>query len=164
MENEASSLVYSFTKEHESIAPFIHTSAGACPPDELEAVESLSADDSRIRWKKALWDTGATQSCISDRLAAEFGLEADGYVEVVTASGIVEFAIYTVHLVLPSRLVFRNIQVIEFTYGDDDCDLIIGMDIMTQGDLAMTNLEGRTVFSFRIPSLHTVDFEAEHIS
>ena len=119
MENEASSPVYSFTKEHESITPFIHTSAGACPPDELEAVESLSADDSRIRWKKALWDTGATQSCISDRLATEFGLE-------------------------------------------DDCDLIIGMDIMTQGDLAMTNLEGRTVFSFRIPSLYTVDFEAEH--
>jgi len=48
-----------------------------------------------------------------------------------------------------------------FTFGDDDCDIIIGMDIMTQGDLALTNLEGRTVFSFRIPSLHTVDFEAE---
>lgn len=48
-----------------------------------------------------------------------------------------------------------------FTYGDDDCDLIIGMDIMTQGDLSLTNMEGRTVFSFRIPSLHVVDFEAE---
>jgi hypothetical protein len=35
------------------------------------------------------------------------------------------------------------------------------MDIMTQGDLSMTNLEGRTVFSFRIPSLHILDFEAE---
>jgi hypothetical protein len=33
---------------------------------------------------------------------------------------------------------------------------------ITQGDLAITNLEGKTIFSFRIPSLHQVDFEAEH--
>jgi hypothetical protein len=36
------------------------------------------------------------------------------------------------------------------------------MDIMTQGDLSITNFEGRTTFSFRTPSLHKVDFEAMH--
>ncbi len=161
MKNENSLTVYALTKEHEFIAPAIYTGAGVCSPDELVGSENLSPDDSRIRWHKALWDTGATQSCISDRLAEELALEVDGFVDVATATGIVRFAVYTIHLVLLNRLVFHSVQVIGFTYADDDCDLIIGMDIMTQGDLSITNMEGRTVFSFRIPSLHVVDFEAE---
>lgn len=161
MENENPSPVYALAKEHEFIAPAIYTGAGICSPDELVGLENLSPDDSRIRWKKALWDTGATQSCISDRLAEELELEADGFVDVATATGIARLSVYTIHLVLPNRLVFHSVQAMGFTYGDDDCDLIIGMDIMTQGDLSLTNMEGRTVFSFRIPSLHVVDFEAE---
>ncbi len=163
MENENPLPVYALTIEHEFIAPAIYTGAGVCSPDVLAGLENLSPDDSRIHWKKALWDTGATQSCISDRLATELALEVDGFVDVATATGIVQLFIYTVHLVLPSGLVFHSVQAMGFTYGDDDCDIIIGMDIMTQGDLALTNLEGRTVFSFRIPSLHTVDFEAEQV-
>ncbi len=62
-----------------------------------------------------------------------------------------------------NRLVFHDMELVQFTYTGDDCDLIIGMDIMTQGDLALTNFEGRTVFSFRIPSRHIVDFEAKDI-
>ena len=162
MENEAALHIYPLTKEYAYIATSIYTNAGICSLDELSHLETLSANDSRIHWRTALWDTGASQSCISNRLADALNLEADGYIDAATATGIVELAVYTVHLVLPSRIVFQSIQVIEFIYTDDDCDLIIGMDIMTQGDLAMTNLEGRTVFSFRIPSLHTVDFEAEH--
>jgi len=30
-------------------------------------------------------------------------------------------------------------------------DIIIGMDILTQGDLAITNHDHRTVVSFRVP-------------
>ncbi|MFZ4632796.1 MAG: retroviral-like aspartic protease family protein [Saprospiraceae bacterium] len=162
MENENSLTVYALTEVHKYIAPAIYSGAGVCSPDEFVELENVSPDDYRVRWKKALWDTGATQSCISDRLAEELGLEVDGFVDVATAMGIVRLSVYTIHLVLPSRLVFNSIQAIGFTYGDDDCDLIIGMDIMTQGDLSLTNMEGRTVFSFRIPSLHVVDFEAEH--
>jgi gag-polyprotein putative aspartyl protease len=153
--------VYALTKEFPTIAQFIHTSAGTCRIEEAVDFNDLLPDDTRIQWYKALWDTGATQSCISDRLAEELGLEAEDFVKVATASGIVRLPIYTLHLALPNHIVFDSIEVIEFAYGDDDCDLIIGMDIMTQGDLAMTNQAGRTVFSFRIPSLHTVDFEAE---
>ncbi len=41
-------------------------------------------------------------------------------------------------------------------------DVLIGMDIITQGDVAITNLGGNTVFSFRIPSQKQVDFVQEH--
>lgn len=49
----------------------------------------------------------------------------------------------------------------QFQYTDDDSDLIIGMDIITQGDFSITNFGGRTLFSFRIPSLHSIDYESE---
>jgi hypothetical protein len=42
-------------------------------------------------------------------------------------------------------------------------DVLIGMDIISRGDFALTHKEGKTVFSFRYPSLATIDFFAsEH--
>jgi len=37
-------------------------------------------------------------------------------------------------------------------------DVLIGMDIITLGDFAITNENNKTTFSFRIPSLHTIDY------
>lgn len=39
---------------------------------------------------------------------------------------------------------------------------LIGMDIITLGDFSVTNQGGRTVFSFRVPSMHTLDYVKEH--
>ena len=38
-------------------------------------------------------------------------------------------------------------------------DIIIGMDTITRGDLAITNKNGETWFSFRIPSQEHIEFE-----
>ena len=38
-------------------------------------------------------------------------------------------------------------------------DIIIGMDTITRGDLAITNQNGETWFSFRIPSQEHIEFE-----
>ena len=40
-------------------------------------------------------------------------------------------------------------------------EVILGMDVITQGDFSITNLNGNTVFSFRVPSLHRLDYVAE---
>jgi hypothetical protein len=40
-------------------------------------------------------------------------------------------------------------------------DVVIGMDVIGKGDLAMTNLNDRTTFSFRIPSAEVIDFSKE---
>jgi SEC-C motif len=37
-------------------------------------------------------------------------------------------------------------------------DVLIGMDIISQGDFAVTNFGGNTRFSFRVPSLEELDF------
>ena len=42
---------------------------------------------------------------------------------------------------------------------NEDNDIIIGMDTITRGDLAITNKNGETWFSFRIPSQEHIEFE-----
>ncbi|MBF0518396.1 MAG: SEC-C domain-containing protein [Nitrospirae bacterium] len=40
-------------------------------------------------------------------------------------------------------------------------DILIGMDIICQGDFAVTYKEGNTVLSFRTPPLKEIDFVQE---
>lgn len=39
-----------------------------------------------------------------------------------------------------------------------DGDVLIGMDIISNGDFAVTNKDNKTVFTFRIPSIVYIDF------
>ena len=52
-----------------------------------------------------------------------------------------------------------GIAYVEVTEGDlMGEDVLIGMDIITRGDFAITNVGGKTTFSFRIPSVETIDY------
>jgi gag-polyprotein putative aspartyl protease len=109
---------------------------------------------------KALWDTGATHTCISDRLAAQMGLAIVDIVQVATANGIVRVPTYFAQIKLSNGLIISDLELDQFQFSNDECDLIVGMDIITQGDFSITNVGGKTVFSFRIPTLSTIDYEA----
>lgn len=162
MQSEQFLPVYAFTKEHDAITLAIYTSASVHLPQFVQEVET---DAPQPRSVKALWDTGATHSAVSDRLAAGMALPTEDFARISTASGILRVPVYLIRLGLPNHFMFDEVEAVEFSYSDeDDYDLIIGMDIMTQGDLSLTNFEGRTVFSFRIPSLNRVDFESEQAS
>ena len=81
---------------------------------------------------------------------------------VATASSVEYVSTYFLHLLLPNNMRLFNWEVMEFQYSEDDgCDLIIGMDIITQGDFAITHLDGNTLFSFRMPSAHSIDYEQQ---
>ena len=41
----------------------------------------------------------------------------------------------------------------------DEYDAIFGMDIISLGDFAITNQNGQTTFSFRVPSSQTIEFK-----
>jgi hypothetical protein len=43
----------------------------------------------------------------------------------------------------------------------EGCDVLIGMDVITTGDLAITNHNGKTTFSFRAPACEEIDFVTE---
>ena len=43
-------------------------------------------------------------------------------------------------------------------FDSDEYDVVIGMDVICNGDLAITNQDDKTTFSFRIPSVAEIDF------
>ena len=62
-----------------------------------------------------------------------------------------EVNVYDIGLKLPNNLIIEDIPVLSAsTIGG--CDCLIGMDIITLGDFAITNYEGKTVVTFSIPS------------
>ena len=66
---------------------------------------------------------------------------------------------YAVNLVIPEMgMEFPDMIV---TAVDVDVDFIVGMDIISKGDMAVSNYKGNTVLSFRIPSRQTIDFNNE---
>ena len=100
---------------------------------------------------RALIDTGANRSCMSRRLVSVCNLEPISYMSVRSAQGISEANVYSVDFTLSSEMQFCNIPVMEFS-GGSDFDVIIGMDILSQGDIAITNAKNQMFFSMRIPS------------
>ena len=110
----------------------------------------------------AVWDTGATNSCISNKVIKELGISPFGYKYVGTANGRMKCGKYEISLRLPNSVVFENIIVLGFS-GGENIDMLIGMDIINAGDFSITNANGVTVASFRIPSdTYHIDYVEMH--
>ena len=98
---------------------------------------------------KAIWDTGAYGSVISPRVADELGLMPGGVKPIQTANGTYEAYAYVLDVMLPNKLVIRGVEVSESDLKV--CDALIGMDIISMGDMKITN-KPTTKFIFRIPA------------
>jgi predicted aspartyl protease len=109
----------------------------------------------------ALVDTGATGSCISEKFARHFGLKAFSMSKVHTAKGEDVRPCYYLDIFLPNGLMYKNMEVIEFTENaGTGFDFIIGMNIIRAGDMSITNANNQMVFSFRMPPNHLhIDYE-----
>lgn len=105
----------------------------------------------------SIWDTGASTSCINKKIVDDLNLIPVGKKTISTANGITEALTYLVDIGLPNQLTISNILVSCADLGNDT-DILIGMDIIKYGDFAISNLNGKTTFSFRIPSLEERDF------
>jgi hypothetical protein len=67
--------------------------------------------------------------------------------------------LFLVDIGLPNGVRASNIRV---TDGDIfGCDVLIGMDIIGAGDFSITNVNGITVMSFRLPSIKEIDYVEE---
>lgn len=108
-----------------------------------------------------IWDTGASASAISQRIVDTCGLKPTGMAQVQTADGLVPAETYLVNIYLPNQVMFQHMQVTKANLGPHN-DVLIGMDIICAGDFAITNKDGKTVFSFRVPSEVSLDFVKEH--
>ena len=121
---------------------------------------SLCKEVKRVKVVRSLWDTGASVTLISARVAKVLGLTSIGKSGVSGYNeGIDVKDTYCVHVGLPTGDIVTNIMAMEF--DSDEYDVVIGMDVIGKGDLAITNLNDRTTFSFRIPSEEVIDFSKE---
>lgn len=107
----------------------------------------------------AIWDTGATNCCITQKVVDELGLKPIGMIEQSTVGGKKYRNTYLASIYLPNNVTFSPITVVfgELTGGD----ILIGMDIISHGDFAVTNKNGATMFSFRYPSIEHIDYVKE---
>jgi predicted aspartyl protease len=112
------------------------------------------------RWDAwAMVDTGATRSAITTRMVKRMGLTPFDKTEYRHAKGIAESPVYLFDVLFPDDKEFEDIEAVEL---DDchDCDFIIGMNILSQGDMAITNVDGKMAFSFISPPIgEYIDFE-----
>lgn len=107
---------------------------------------------------KAQWDTGATGTCISRELVNRLNLMPTGKVKVSTPSGVGVMNKYVINLVLNNEIRIQNLIVMDSEIGKQGIDVLIGMDIISMGDFAVSNFDGKTQFSFRIPSQEHVEY------
>jgi hypothetical protein len=110
---------------------------------------------------KALWDTGATKSVISTELVKTLALQPVGVAKVNHAGGEGTSHTYLVNFRLPHAVGVAGILVTEFPSTPGDFGVIVGMDVICLGDFSLTNMDGKTWVSFRMPSCGTIDYVVE---
>ena len=111
---------------------------------------------------RALWDTGATESVITQRIVDTYGLKPTGTRRVSHAQGISEnVPTFLAAIELPNKLIVSNLTV---TLGTLQVDVLIGMDIISRGDFAVTHPKGNTKFTFSMPAKDDIDYFRESAS
>ena len=110
----------------------------------------------------ALWDTGATGSVISQTVVDACELKPIGFATVSYVDGTHLVERYLVNIMLPNEVVIPNVRATKGKLSGMNFDVLIGMDIITQGDLVLTHIDGQTSFSFRVPSQRGLDFVPGH--
>ena len=104
----------------------------------------------------AIWDTGASSSVITPKVVSELGLVSIGKTQVHGVNSITLSDECLVNLVLPSQV---GIPALRVTVNNvAGVDALIGMDVINAGDFHISNFQGKTVMTFRMPSHDTVDY------
>ena len=144
----------SFTAKHNGLANALVDEIGVYSAFLPSSPPKKYSDIKKFR---AIWDTGATNTVITERVVKECKLKHTGLTQVHTVGGTKRAHTYLVSVFLPNNVVFGQLKVTQGKiYGQ--ADVLIGMDIISQGDFAVTNAEGKTTHSFRYPSVECIDF------
>lgn len=103
-----------------------------------------------------IWDTGATASVITQKVVDELNLQPIGMAQVRHAHGTALAEVYLVNIALPNGVAFASLRVTKGELATGE--VLIGMDIIAQGDFAVTNHQKITTFTYRVPSIEMIDF------
>ena len=144
-----------FTAKCVGIASALQSQCGICRAVSVDEL-NRGIPHPEVKEYIAIWDTGASRTCISQKVVDELGLQIVGYGDNHTAGGTVTSTMHMINILLPSGVGIHSLLV--SCCNIDSADVLIGMDVISKGDFAVTNVGGKTTFSFRIPSLETIDY------
>jgi predicted aspartyl protease len=135
---------YAFDNEYSGIPKELKTDVMLFPSPTSRETKGITI--------KAIWDTGATHSCISQKIADDLGLKPIDTVIVhgVNNSQVANIVIASIGLSNGLFFPDRRFSVSKIP----GADILIGMDIIMKGDFAISNGGGKTRFSFVVPSLN----------
>lgn len=139
----------SFTTTYNGLSNVLKNEVAVSTPD------SNSKTEIDKKWL-ALWDTGATNTVITKSVIDFLHLSPVSVSIASTPQGKYEAKMYYIDLHLPNGFIFRGLLVMEGQ--PSGCDMLIGMDVIGKGDFAVSNYNGKTVFSYRQPSIGSIDF------
>jgi len=158
MVNSAVTSFAAFTLKTTGRAASIISEIGISLPFDAAGVNK---SDQRIYQTRALWDTGATHCVVTQQTAQALGLKPISIAQVTHAGGVSQANVYLVNFYLPNNLVIPGVRVTECTDTAGHFGAIVGMNVITLGDLSITNPGGMTTVSFRVPSVKEIDYVAE---
>jgi len=116
---------------------------------DIEIFNTLN-ENSKSLTESALWDTGATISVITPKLAKELCFIPAGTMAINSIAGIIDVEFILASIQLPGRVIRKNIKMAVCDFSQN-INIILGMDIITLGDFELLHGNNSTVFSFTSP-------------
>jgi hypothetical protein len=99
---------------------------------------------------KALWDTGATGSVITPEVSKRLQLVPINRVKVTGVNNTSMADVVKISIGLPNRVMVQEVNAMVCDLNQN-IDMLIGMDIILNGDFSISNAGGKTLFTFAIP-------------
>ena len=100
----------------------------------------------------AIWDTGATDTCVTKRVVDDCALTPTGIKPVQTVNETSLSRTFEVDIILPNQVGIKALSVFEVEYLSEGANVLIGMDIISSGNFIVSTYDGETSFSFEIPA------------
>lgn len=98
---------------------------------------------------KVLWDTGATVTVISELLVDRLGLIPIDFMRVSGFDGKPKLRnVYKVDIILNENIRFNRVSVIDAPLITSD--VLIGMDVISNGDFHITHEDTSTILTFEV--------------
>ena len=147
-----------FTTRYGKRADLLQAQVGVCLPEDTQK------DQVQIHQYIGIWDTGATNSAITKDVIERLGLKPIRLAKIYHAGGKALVNVYLINLILEDDVMIMDVEVTEAELINDHISdheqfhVLIGMDIIGTGDMAITNFHQKTTLTFRTPSVGELDF------
>ena len=145
--------IYALARRYSALVNRIESAAVIINPDTQEELAT-----------NGIWDTGATNSVITKKAAQKLKLPIREFTDVRGVGGLItDVPVYLVDIRLNNENIVVRARVTECEElsVDGQIDMLIGMNIIRQGDFAISNYGGKTTMTFRVPSLCSIDYVKE---